>query len=132
MWKKTLYLLLFFCFVVVTTAIFKYVYRPHKDIQASETSYKVTATVLSSAFALDVEAASQKFLNKTIEVSGNITSIDNQSIVLNAVVICYFKEMNSDTNNDNMSLFTIKGRCIGYDELLEEIKLDQCSIINKN
>jgi hypothetical protein len=23
----------------------------------------------------------------------------------------------------------IKGRCIGFDDLLEEIKLDQCSII---
>jgi hypothetical protein len=23
----------------------------------------------------------------------------------------------------------VKGRCIGYDDLLEEIKLDQCSIV---
>lgn len=24
---------------------------------------------------------------------------------------------------------SVKGRCIGYDDLLEEIKLDQCSIV---
>ena len=31
-------------------------------------------------------------------------------------------------NND----VTIKGRCIGYDDLLEELKMDQCIIIKNN
>ena len=129
MWKKTLYLLLGFCFIVVTTAIFKYVYRPHKDIQASEASFTVTAKYLAKEFSNDAEATSTKFLNTTLEVSGTITESDGQIITLDAAVLCYFKDNYTITNKP---LLTIKGRCIGYDELLEVVKLDQCSIINQN
>ncbi|MGB2128022.1 MAG: OB-fold protein [Flavicella sp.] len=129
MWKKTLYLLLVFCFVVVATAVFKYIYRPHKDIQASEASFSVTATYLSNTFSNDIEGATQKFLNKTLEVSGNISELDSLSIALDGVVFGYL----SVSSNKPLNTFTtIKGRCIGYDELLEIVKLDQCTILKTN
>ena len=129
MWKKTLYLLLFFCFVVVITATFKYMYRPHKDIQASKASFVVTATELSAAFANESELATQKYLNKTLEVSGTISELNTESLLLDNLVFCYLSQ---PYENTVLQPITIKGRCIGYDELLEIVKLDQCSIVTTN
>ena len=54
-------------------------------------------------------------------------SRDNESITINNKIFCNFTKIFSELKvNDPIS---VKGRCIGYDDLLEEIKLDQCSIV---
>ena len=47
--------------------------------------------------------------------------------MINNKIFCKFDNIVNKINiNDSI---VVKGRCIGYDELLEEIKLDQCSIV---
>jgi hypothetical protein len=53
--------------------------------------------------------------------------VNVENVTINNKIYCQFESLNNDLKvNDSVA---IKGRCIGFDDLLEEIKLDQCSII---
>ena len=67
--------------------------------------------------------------NKVIQITGTITAIQEEGILLNQDIYCQFddKLINAAENE----VITLKGRVIGFDELLEEIKLNQCIIIQK-
>lgn len=69
----------------------------------------------------------EKWNNKIVQISGTITEINEDGILLNHDVYCQLEEkLIKAAEND---IITLKGRVIGYDELLEEIKLNQCIII---
>ena len=94
---------------------------------------KLGFTVLGHCYYIHEEfiqnsaQAEQKYLDQTLLVSGLVTAIDSKSLTIENKVYAQFETLNSDLNvNDSV---TVKGRCIGFDDLLEEIKLDQCSII---
>jgi len=67
--------------------------------------------------------------NKVIQITGTITGIQEEGILLNQDIYCQFNDkLISAAKN---AAITVKGRVIGFDELLEEIKLSQCIIIQK-
>jgi hypothetical protein len=66
-------------------------------------------------------------LNRTITVTGIITSMEMQSITIDSKVHCSF--VNEIQEIENGANIVIKGRCIGFDDLFEIVKLDQSSII---
>lgn len=67
--------------------------------------------------------------NKVIQITGTITGIQEEGILLNQDIYCQFDDkLISAAKN---ATITVKGRVIGFDELLEEIKLSQCIIIQK-
>jgi len=109
---------------------YNYIYQDHRDIHAEKPEFTVASEVISKEFADNATTAEAKYLNKTIMVSGNITEINTKDITINNTLFCNLSEGYETTKfkiNDNI---TIKGRCIGYDDLLELVKLDQCSIKN--
>ena len=79
-----------------------------------------------SEIKLDIPRFEKKHLNKTIEITGRITDVTKSDLTLNNMVFCQFSENQLVELNSNI---TVKGRCIGYDDLLEQLKLDQCIII---
>ena len=106
---------------------YHYVYPNHRIISEEPVSFKLDAEFFFNEFIEDSQQAELKYLDQTIIVSGIITSINAKSVTINNKVYGQFEALNSDLKaNDSI---TIKGRCIGFDDLLEEIKLDQCSII---
>lgn len=111
--------------------LYNYVYKEHRDIRNEKPSFVVTSGDLIHEFKLNDKIASEKYLDKTIQVAGMVTSVDEAILQIELVISCYF----NDTLNLNQFLnkkIVIKGRCIGYDELLEEIKIDQSVIITKS
>ena len=70
-----------------------------------------------------------KYLNKTIEVTGKATQIEQHSIILDQFIYAHLDTLNIDISVDD--IIVIKGRFIGFDELLEEFKLDQCTVVSK-
>lgn len=109
---------------------YNYIYQDHRDISAENAEYTIEANDFIAEFLSNVEGSQTKYLNKTIAISGNITSQTNNTVTLNNTVFCSLLN-ETDQNNIN-SVVTVKGRFIGYDDLLEEIKLDQCTIIKTN
>lgn len=67
--------------------------------------------------------------NKVIQITGTVTAIQEEGILLDQNIYCQFDDkLIKITENE---VITLKGRVIGFDELLEEIKLNQCIIIQK-
>jgi len=60
-------------------------------------------------------------------IFGSVTEINKNFLTLDDKIYCKFDGV--IPNNNTKSLIEIKGRCIGFDSLLEQIKLDQCSIL---
>lgn len=103
-----------------------YLYKPARDISSEDASYEVVATQLVAEYEKNPEAADSKYLNRTIEVKGIITGVADSVIMIDSVVVCGFDKLPAKKNTGNP--VQVKGRCIGYDELFGEVKLDQCSI----
>lgn len=107
---------------------YKYLYKEHRNIENEQTVYLVEGSDLVTEFSINFELATEKYLDKTIQVDGLVTDVNDNFITVNNSVICYFKDKNS---KELLNLYiSVKGRCIGYDELLEEVKIDECTIIN--
>jgi len=114
--------------VIVTFLGYHYIYQDHRDIESETAAFTFTAEDITNEFEINPSDAESKYLNKTIIISGIITELNSNQITVNDKVFC---QLNNPTNilKTNQKV-TLKGRFIGYDNLLEEIKLDQCYIIN--
>jgi hypothetical protein len=111
--------------IVIGIIAYNYIYQDHRDIENETAEFVLNSTDLVNEFAINPSASEKKYLNKTIEVFGTITELNVQDLTLDNNIFCQF---NSKIEVDTSKKVSIKGRFIGYDDLLEEIKLDQCSI----
>ena len=127
--NKKVLLIVLVVIIVGAIAGYNYIYQDHRDIQSEKPAYTVKATDFISDFQTNEEEATAKYLNKTIQVEGILSSIDGNTVVVENVVFFALSENETppDTNLLNTTI-QVKARCIGYDNLLEEIKLDQASI----
>lgn len=103
---------------------YNYMYQDHRDIGAESAKISVSASELVQLFK---DNESSEILNSTVQVSGIITEIDTMTLTLDESVQCSFdSKINNLKINDAI---TVKGRCIGYDDLFESVKLDQSTLV---
>lgn len=103
-----------------------YIYQGHRDIAGERSAFELTAENLILDFQQNPDAANKKYLNKVIEVSGKITEVTDSILLLDPGVFAATQNLHSELSvGDHVK---IKGRCIGYDELFDEVKMDQCVI----
>jgi hypothetical protein len=112
--------------IVIGIIAYNYIYQDHRDIESETAEFVLNSTDLVNEFTINPSASEKKYLNKTIEVFGTITELNDQDLTLDNNIFCQF---NSKIEVDTSKKVSIKGRFIGYDELLDQIKIDQCSII---
>lgn len=106
---------------------YKIIYKPHPSIETQEIVFKDTA----EAFKTTITTNQEKWLNAIVQLNGKITDKDSKGITINSTIYCqlkYIPDLKDLQIRDNL---TIKGRFIGYDDLLEEIKLDKCILIDR-
>ncbi|HET8885996.1 MAG TPA: hypothetical protein VFM70_06550 [Salinimicrobium sp.] len=115
--------------LLLLLVVYKYVYQEHRNIQKEDAAFVVTADTLGKEFLSNTTKSESLYLNKTIEVSGIVTELKKDFLILDQKVFCDFEETPKAKIGDKIS---IKGRCIGYDDLMEQVKLDQCTLISKN
>ncbi|NND63258.1 MAG: hypothetical protein HKN48_08700 [Flavobacteriaceae bacterium] len=123
--KRIVFLIVTLGLVGGAYILYKYLYKDHRDITNETAIIQIEAKDLRQKF---VDNASEEILNKTITVSGKITQIEGNTITLDDAVqsdmLALPKALTHGTE------VSVKGRCIGYDDLFEIVKLDQSSIIN--
>ncbi len=73
---------------------------------------------------------SGSYSNRIVEISGQLTYSDASVITLDHRFICLMDS--NSVLSKKMKNVTIKGRYVGYDDLLDEFKLDNCLIITSN
>lgn len=106
---------------------YNYIYKDHRSIADEAPSFVIKSSEVLNEFSKNIAKAEMKYLDKTIEISGNITQINENNLTIDEVVFCILLDESNTPFLVNDKI-TVKGRCIGYDDLLEQIKLDQCTI----
>ncbi len=122
--KSIIYILL----LVAVFTTYKFVYKSGRDIVNDKPDFKVTSFEIKNEFSVNQEKTLLKYLNKTIQVSGKITNISSNNVVLDNFISAQL--MDTVFVNAN-NFITIKGRFVGFDDLLQELKIDQCTVIKK-
>ena len=65
---------------------YNYIYKDHRDIESEKAAYTVKAASFIKEFQLNEAEATTKYLNKTIEIEGTLSSIDENSVVLEELI----------------------------------------------
>ena len=113
--------------IIFGFAGYKYVYKDHRDVSSEEASFKITLADLKADFEKNDSVANTKYLDKAIAIYGEVTSLDlaTNEIIVDSNLSATIKGKVNVKKGDKV---TVKGRFIGYDDLLEEYKMDNCVI----
>ena len=112
---------------IIILAIAGYYYVMHggaRNVSNEETAFTISSKNISDEFATNVDASNKKYLDKAIAITGIVTNVNGKEVILDNSIICNLKEVDA-TIQKNQKV-TLKGRVVGYDDLMGEIKLDQC------
>lgn len=112
---------------IVGYGVFNYVMNGGaRDLSSEKADYIVTSKKLMDEFSTNADVSNKKYLEKAVAVSGVITDSNPNQIIIDNTIICTLKNpIASLKKNESV---TIKGRVVGYDDLMGEIKLDQCFV----
>lgn len=115
--------------VAIGLGIYFYMYKDHRDIASEDASFSITVNTLQTEFTDNDSVANKKYLDHTIEVYGKISNVDvsSNAVVLDEKIFGTFKNAMPKDLTVGKPL-KIKGRFIGYDDLLGEFKIDQVTV----
>jgi hypothetical protein len=135
--KIALAVVMFIAIAGIGAGLYFFNLKP-KDLSKAKPDYVVTAIDLQKAFEENETAATAKYVNKVIEVSGEIGSVktgENNSLNISiktgsemSSVICTFPSSNKPVDMTAGSAVTIHGVCSGY---LKDVLLNNCALARK-
>jgi hypothetical protein len=126
--KLKIFLIVLAVFVVAGFIGYNYVmHGGARDLSAEDAVFTVSSKDITAEFTADIEKANKKYLEKAVAVSGTVSGINGNDITLDQTIVCSFKNQQQVKINTKI---TVKGRIVGYDDLLGEVRLDQCNKIN--
>lgn len=127
--KKKVFILVLIL-IVVAFAVYKYVYQEHRDIASEEANYTATVQEVFTSFTTNDSLANAQYLDKTVALRGKISEVDfvNKIITVDEKLSARFTEKLPENLKAQDSIH-LKGRLVGFDDLLEEIQMDQCTIV---
>ena len=125
--KKNKWLLVVLLIGFSAYTAYKYAYKAHK------TTEELNAVFVGNSddFLSKVKEDFNAWNAKTVELTGEITAIDTEGISLNNQIYCQFNNIKITSLKIGQKI-TLKGIVIGYDDLLEELKLNNCILKNKH
>ncbi len=97
-----------------------------RDLQSEETQFTVSSTKIVNEFVSNVELANHKYLEKPVVITGKVTTISGKNIILDQSINCTFEKEDPSIKENQM--IHVKGRVIGFDDLLGELKVDMCNL----
>jgi len=121
-----------FAFVIIIVgcafAAYTVLYKEHRDISSENATFTLSVKTLEQEFLANDSLANAKYSDKTIEVKGKITNIDatSSSITIDEKLEAVLTVKNSLQLEQKVH---VKGRFVGYDDLLGELKMDQVSLL---
>ena len=120
-----------FTFVLIVVGLVGYQFvlkSGSRDLQSEKTFSAVSSNEIINQFAKNADASVKKYAEKAIEISGIVTDLSKNQIILDGSVVC---ECLQKPNVKIGQKIVIKGRFVGFDDLMNELKLDKCYPLNK-
>ncbi|MBF6642292.1 hypothetical protein IVB69_12440 [Flavobacterium sp. J49] len=116
--------------LVVGFGTYKYIYQDHRDIASEEANFTTTVQDIFTSFTDNDSLANAKYLDKTVALRGKISNIDvaNKIITVDEKLSARFAGKLPENIKAQDSI-NLKGRLVGFDDLLEEIQMDQCTVV---
>ena len=109
--------------------LYFFMYQSHRDIASENAVFETSVSELSQSFINNPDFSTATYADQTISIFGNVTVLDlkQNSITLDGKLIALLtkEEIKKVKNGD---LIKVKGIFIGYDELFEELRMDQCIV----
>jgi hypothetical protein len=139
--KPNVKIALFVVFFIALAVIFASLYMfnlKHTDMAKARPDFIISASALQNEFDLDESAASKKYINKILEVTGTISSVEPSSndvfnITLStgnelSSVICTFPSIIDPSKYKAGNEITLRGECSGF---LMDVLLNNCAVIHE-
>lgn len=107
-----------------------YYYVTHagvRDLTSEETDFAVTSEKITTEFTSNTDSSNKKYLEKAVAISGKITDVSGLAVIVDNTIVCNLKK--PDPTIKKNTTVTVKGRVVGFDDLMGELKLDQCFIV---
>lgn len=101
----------------------------HRNPATEQAKFVMTADAFSKAFKDNAVEANKLYINQAVLLDGSITNVSGVTVTLGNVAcnidsteISKIKDLKTGAN------IKIQGLVVGYNDLMEEISLAQCSI----
>lgn len=117
--------------VITGCLIYSYMYQEHRNILKENAEYSISSSQLYEEFYNSYELANKKFINTVVEFHGTLSQLDNEYIIIHPKIVC---KLDSNFSTENLILgdsLLLKGRCIGFDDLFMEVKMDNVSFMKR-
>lgn len=117
--------------VIMLLAIMSYyvVFNDSEKMVETAQLKDVSSFVLYESVKDSAGKSGSSYVNSIVQVSGKISKISDNTLVLDSLIQVDLQESVPVISNQQI---TIKGRCLGYDDLLELVKIDGAVIIKNN
>ena len=113
--------------IISLLGLFTYEYVMHggsRDLSTEKAEFTLSSKAILEEFTTNQELSNKKYLEKAVAIKGTITDVNSTQIIVDNAIICILKDPNT-TLVKNQTV-TVKGRVVGFDDLMGELKLDQC------
>ena len=128
--KKIIILVSLLSFLAVSTTIYFIWNKPHKNYFNAPVDIYIEGTKLNEYYQNDLMDANLKFLDKILLVSGPVTKLNSRLVIIGDNIVCSLDSSHVlDTSIKLYDEISVRGRCIGYDDLFEEVRIDHCFIM---
>lgn len=116
--------------VIPIIALFTFLYYT-KSLQTNYASQKpVLTTDAASLFWRFQMNEAKDLINQVVQIKGEVTGYDSTLLILNNSLVCS-PENNEKFNIDIGEKIVVKGRCISFDDLLLELRLDHVILVQE-
>jgi len=111
---------------IVAISTYRHMYQGHRNIATEQAALILSGPEIHSHLREGTDQA--KYVDQVIQIWGTITAIEQHAIIIeDKVQVDFVGDLPS--NLSVAGTITIKGRCVGYDDLLELVKIDQAILM---
>ena len=135
--KIALFVVTFIALSAILAALYMFNLK-HTDMAKAKPDFVITASLLQKDFETDETAASTKYINKILEVTGKITLVkpgENNILSISLAtgsemtsIICTFPAISDPSKLKDGKDITIRGECSGF---LMDVLLNNCAVITE-
>ena len=128
--KITLITISLLFFIAFFGTVFFVYNKPHKDFSGAQADITLEAAKLYEHYQNNLSDANLKFLDKVLLVNGPVTELNSNLVIIGGNIVCSLDSSYVlDTGIKLDDKISVKGRCIGYDDLFGEVRIDHCFIM---